>query len=172
MDVQLVFGMGVACALLAWSVFGTVVVWPWLRERPRLEALRPLLMLHVFRFIGLSFLVPGVVAADLPMSFARSAAWGDLLAMALALLTLASLRSRMGLALAWIFNVWGSFDLLNAFYQAMASGLSPSQFGAAYFLPTFLVPMLMVSHVLVFRILWRPAEVSSGAGKSASSLAC
>lgn len=155
MDVQLVFGMDVACALLACSVFETVYVWPWLRERPRVEALRPLLMLHVFRFIGLSFLVPGVVDTGLPMSFARSAAWGDLLA-------LASLRSRMGPALAWIFNVWGSFDLLNAFYQAMASGLSPSQFGAAYFLPMFLVPMLMVSHVLVFRILWRPAEAPSG----------
>jgi len=162
MDAQLVFGIGVACALLAWSVFATVYVWPWLRGRPRVEALRPLLMLHVFRFIGMSFLVPGVVAAGLPMSFARSAAWGDLFAMALALLALASLRSRMGLALAWIFNVWGSFDLLNAFYQAIASGLSPSQFGAAYFLPTFLVPMLLVSHMLVFRILWRPAEAPSG----------
>lgn len=96
---------------------------------------------------------PGVVAPDLPLAFARSAAWGDLLAVLLALLALASLRRRAGYAIAWVFNLWGSFDLFNAFYQAAASGLEPGQFGAAYFLPTFLVPMLLVFHVLICRIL-------------------
>ena|SRR5947207_823957 len=155
MNVQLLFGTGVAFGLVAWGVFAAIYLWPALRDRSRADALRPLLVLHAFRFIGLSFLVPGVASADLPMTFARDAAYGDLVAAILALLALASLRSRLGITLAWVFNLWGSFDLLNAFYQAGASGLSPGQFGAAYFLPTAIVPLLFITHALMFRILSR-----------------
>ena len=49
----------------------------------------------------------------------------------------------------------------NAFYQAAASGLSPSQFGAAFFLPTFGVPLLLVTHVLAFRVLMRSERAAS-----------
>jgi uncharacterized membrane protein len=155
MNVQLLFGASVAFGLIAWGVFSALYLWPQLAGRSRVDALRPLLVLHAFRFIGLSFLVPGVVSSDLPMAFARDAAFGDLAAAVLALLALAALRSRWGVALAWAFNLWGSFDLLNAFYQAGTSGLSPGQFGAAFFLPTFIVPLLLITHGLAFRILLR-----------------
>ena len=59
----------------------------------------------------------------------------------------------MGIALAWAFNLWGSFDLLNAFYQANAAGLSPGQLSAAYFIPTAIVPLLLITHGLMFRVL-------------------
>lgn len=155
MEVQLAFGLSVALSLLAWSTVGVLYLWPRLRNRPRADALRPLLLVHAFRFEGLAFLVPGVVAPDLPASFAHAAAFGDLLACLLALLTLAMLRGRLGLALAWVFNLWGAFDLFNAFYRAGASGLSPGQFGAAYFIPTLVVPMLLVTHGLILGILLR-----------------
>jgi hypothetical protein len=71
-----------------------------------------------FRFIGLAFLVPGVVSPDLPSAFARSAAYGDVIAATLASLSLLWLPRGTGVVLAWIFNLWGSADLLNAFYQA------------------------------------------------------
>jgi hypothetical protein len=71
------------------------------------EALRPLLILHSFRFIGLAFLVPGVVSPDLPPAFAYSAAYGDIGAAMLALLALISLPSAAGVVIAWIFNLWG-----------------------------------------------------------------
>ena len=54
---------------------------------------------------------------------------------------------------AWVFNVWGSVDLVNAFYQATATGLSPGQLGATYFIPTLIVPLLLITHGLAFRIL-------------------
>lgn len=155
MNVQLLFGASVAFGLIAWGVFSALYLWPQLESRSHADALRPLLVLHGFRFIGLSFLIPGVVSSDLPMTFARDAAYGDLAAAVLALLALAALRSRLGVALAWVFNIWGTFDLVNAFYQAAASGLSPSQFGAAFFLPTFIVPILLITHGLAFRILLR-----------------
>ena len=153
MNVQLLFGASVAFGLIAWGVFSALYLWPQLQGRSRADALRPLLVLHGFRFMGLSFLVPGVVSSDLPMRFARDAAYGDLAAAVLAFLALAASRSRWGITLTWVFNVWGTFDLLNAFYQANACAASPSQFGAAFFIPTFIVPILLITHGLAFRIL-------------------
>jgi len=153
MDVQLLFGISVAFGFVAWAVVTVFYIWPELRDRSRIDALRPLLTLHGFRFIGLSFLVPGVVSADLPIAFARDAAYGDVVAAILALLALTALRSKLGIALVWVFNIWGSLDLLNAFYVANATGLLAGQLGAAFFIPTAIVPLLLITHALVFRIL-------------------
>jgi len=155
---QLGFFGSIAFSLIAWGIVAARYIWPALRLRQRSEALRPLLILHSFRFIGLAFLIPGVVSPDLPRAFATSAAFGDIVAAALALLSLALLRSSPGLIIAWIFNVWGSVDLVNAFYQANATGLSPGQLGAAYFIPTLIVPLLLITHGLAFRVLLRDQE--------------
>ncbi|MBS0453888.1 MAG: hypothetical protein JSS14_21515 [Proteobacteria bacterium] len=170
MNVQSIFGISVVFGLVASSTFGALYLWPWLHGRSRVDALRPLLVIHAFRYIGLSFLVPGVVAPDLPMTFARSAAWGDLAAAVLALLALATLRSKLGIAFAWAFNLWGAFDLLDAFYQAGMSGLSPSQFGAAFFIPTVGVPLLLMTHVLMFRLLVRREPMREARGVAMRAL--
>ena len=60
MTVQLLFGTSVAFGFVAWAVVAVLYIWPQLRSRSRVDALQPLLVLHAFRFIGLSFLVPGV----------------------------------------------------------------------------------------------------------------
>jgi hypothetical protein len=150
---QLAFFGSIAFSVIAWGIVTVRYLWPRLRLRPRSEALRPLLVLHSFRFIGLAFLVPGVVSPDLPRAFATSAAFGDLGAAILALLSLLSLRSAPGVLIAWIFNVWGSLDLVNGFYEANATGLSPGQLGATYFIPTLIVPLLLITHGLAFRLL-------------------
>jgi hypothetical protein len=153
---QLCFFVSIAFSLIAWSLVAKQFIWPRLHALPRADALRPLLTLHSFRFVGLAFLVPGVVSPDLPSTFAHAAAYGDLVAAALALLSLALLPRTAGVAAAWIFNLWGSADLLDAFYQANGAGLMAGQLGATYFIPTLGVPLLLVTHVLAFRILLRP----------------
>jgi uncharacterized membrane protein len=150
---QLCFFASIAFAFITWGIFARRYIWPKLRLLPRAEALRPLLILHSFRFIGLAFLVPGVVSANLPSAFAHSAAYGDIAAATLALVALASLPREAGVVIAWIFNLWGSADLLNAFYQANGAELAPGQLGATYFIPTLVVPLLLITHGLVFRIL-------------------
>ena len=117
--------------------------------------MRPLLILHSFRFIGLAFLVTGVVSPDLPSAFAQSAAYGDIIAAILALLALISLPTASGIVIAWIFSLWGTADLFNAFYQANHAGLTAGQLGSTYFIPTFIVPLLLITHGLGFRILLR-----------------
>lgn len=47
----------------------------------------------------------------------------------------------------------GPADLLNAFYQANHAGLVAGQLGATYFIPTLVVPLLLITHGLIFRIL-------------------
>jgi hypothetical protein len=153
MQPQICFFVSIAFSLIAWGIVTARYIWPELRLRQRAEALRPLLILHSFRFIGLAFLVPGVVSPDLPSAFAHSAAYGDISAAILALLSLLLLPSAAGVGIAWIFNLWGSADLLNAFYQAYHSGLLPGQLGAAFFLPTLIVPLLLITHGFAFRIL-------------------
>ena len=150
---QLAFFGSIAFSTIAWAIVAARYIWPALRLRHRSEALRPLLTLHSFRFLGMAFLVPGVVSHDLPRAFATAAAFGDIAAAVLALLSLLLLQSAPGLLAVWIFNVWGSVDLVNAFYQANASGLSPGQLGATYFIPTLIVPLLLITHGLAFRVL-------------------
>jgi hypothetical protein len=158
---QLWFFLSIAFSFIAWGMVTARYIWPELRPRQRAEALRPLLILHSFRFIGLAFLVPGVVSADLPSTFAYSAAYGDIVAAILALLALSSLPGTTGVVIAWIFSLWGSADLFNAFYQANRAGLMAGQLGAAYFIPTIAVPLLLITHGLAFRILLQPQNVSA-----------
>jgi hypothetical protein len=155
MQSQLLFFVSFAFSCIAWGVVAARYIWPELRLRQPAEALRPLLILHSFRFIGLAFLVPGVVSPDLPSAFAQSAAYGDIIAAILALLALISLPTASGIVIAWIFSLWGTADLFNAFYQANHAGLTAGQLGSTYFIPTFIVPLLLITHGLGFRILLR-----------------
>jgi hypothetical protein len=161
---EALFGISVACGFLCWGIVTAQYLWPALRERSRSDALRPLLLLHSFRFVGLAFLVPGVVSPELPISFARPAAYGDLATAILALLALATIKTKSGIILTWAFNVLGSVDLLHAFYEGNRIGLVPGQQGAAYFISTVLVPLLLITHGVVFRLLLKKdtATVSGG----------
>ena len=153
MQSQFAFFVSIAFSVIAWGVVTARYIWPQLRLQQRAEALRPLLILHSFRFVGLAFLVPGVVSPDVPSAFAQSAAYGDIIAAILALLALTSLSGRAGIVIAWIFSLWGTADLFNAFYQANHAGLTAGQLGSTYFIPTFIVPLLLITHGLAFRIL-------------------
>ena len=156
MPLLALLGVSVVFGLVAWSVIAMSYLWPALKAWPRAEALRPLLMLHSFRFVGLSFLVPGVVSPEMPPGFAVPAAYGDLIAASLALASLAMLRVPwLGLALVWALNLWGATDLFLAFYNAYRLGLEPGQLGAAFVIPTVVVPLLLVTHALMFMLLLR-----------------
>jgi hypothetical protein len=161
MSAEFIFFTSIGLSFIAWSMLTSRYVWPRLRLMPRPEALQPLLLLHAFRFVGLAFLVPGVVSPDLPAAFARAAAYGDIVTATLALLSLLTLSRGFGVPFVWIFNVWGTADLLTAFYQANRSGLLAGQLGATYFIPTVLVPLLLTTHAVVFRLLLQRSSMAA-----------
>ena len=157
MPPQIAFRISVPFGLMAWGIVTALYIWPALGGMTAGDALRPLLILHSFRYLGLAFLIPGVVSPELPAAFAKPAALGDLVAALLALVALLALRSPAGNSLVWLFNIWGSADLLFAFYNGArlvaARKLLAVHFGAAYFIPAFYVPLLLITHGLVFWIL-------------------
>ena len=161
MPSPVLFGISVAFGLAAWGAVAWHYIWPALRERSSPGNLKPILLLHGFRFLGLAFVVPGVVSAELPATFARPLAFGDLISAVLALLAAATLGSRSGTVLTWVFNTVGTADLLWAFYLGSRVSLPDSQglLGAGYFILTAYVPLLLITHGLAFRILLRTKAV-------------
>jgi hypothetical protein len=154
MDSNLIFGLSFLFGLFIYILIAQWYVMPALKKVSTKSALMPILLFHSFRYIGLAFLVPGVVAAGLSPVFAVPAAYGDLLAAILALIALFALRHgwRGALVFVWIFNIEGTLDLLNAIFQGLRTA-PPGLLGAAYFIPVIIVPALLVSHCMVFVLL-------------------
>lgn len=161
MDIQALFGLSILMSFVAFGLVTKLYIWPRLRILGRDDALLPLVVPHTFRFIGLSFLVPGVVSPSLPSAFAAPAAYGDLVAAILAVAATIALSRRASLAtlLVWLFNVWGAADLLFAFYEGLFRvQLDARMLGAAFFIPTAVVPPLLIMHGLIFWLLVRPKQ--------------
>jgi len=158
MNINALFGLSILLSFVAFGIVTRLYLWPRLRVMRREDALTALVVPHTFRFIGLSFLIPGVVAASLPAAFAVPAAYGDLAAALLAIAATAALSvgGSWALALVWVFNLWGTADLLFAFYQGeLGVRISPGLMGAGYFIPVALVPPLLITHGLIFWLLLR-----------------
>jgi hypothetical protein len=120
---------------------------------------------HVFRYVGMTLLVPGMVDPKLSPEMLYGTAYGDLLAATLALVSIVALRSnwRFAIPLVWSFNLWGFLDLLNALRNVLAINLPSYYLGSIWFIYTFYAPLVIVSHVMIFVILlksrsWQTAE--------------
>ena len=76
----------------------------------------------------------------------------------LAFLALVALRNRWSVArvAVWLFSIVGTIDLMNALRQTNAV----PDFGAAWYVPTMLVPLLLVTQVMIFSRLLRRATKS------------
>jgi hypothetical protein len=166
MTPQIIFPLDLALGYVAWLLcFGTYV-WPRLREMDSVHAQRAIATLHSFRFIGLVFLVPGVVGPHLPANFAGFAAYWDL---ATALLAIAALLTFRWQPLFWffvtVFNLVGMIDLLLDYHHATSGGLRemPGELGAAFVIPVLIVPTLMITHVAAFYLLARSRSAASRA---------
>jgi hypothetical protein len=77
MGIQALFGLSILLSFVAFGLVTRLFIWPRLRVMARDGALLPLVVPHTIRFIGFSFLVPGVVSPALPPAFAAPAAYGD-----------------------------------------------------------------------------------------------
>jgi hypothetical protein len=71
------FLLSIAGTLVAAGVLVVLYIWPALRKLPNDEALRILVLPHAFRFVGLAFLIDGVVSPELDSEITIPAAWGD-----------------------------------------------------------------------------------------------
>lgn len=139
---------------LVFYLAARLYVLPRLGELAPRTVLLPILLLHSLRHLGLMFLTRGAVYPGLPPQFAYPAALGDLLAALLAFASIAAVAKGWKVArpLVWVFNIFGTLDLLvaitlGAIYQASIS------MGPTYWIPAFWVPAMLVTHYLTFIVL-------------------
>jgi len=153
METQQIFVLQFVLSLIAWAVVAKWTFAPQLARMAPAMALFWLTIPHAFRHVGMVFIVPGVVAHELPAGFAVAAAYGDLATGVLALAALVLLQAKWSgaIGLVWLFNIVGTLDLANALRHVdVVSG-----FGAVWYIPTMLVPLLLVTHFMMFARLVR-----------------
>jgi len=148
MSTQTIFLIQFVASLIMVGLLARWLLAPALAKLSNREALFWLTLPHAFRYLGLVFLVPSVTAQPLPADFALAAAYGDLLTGVVALIALFALRKGWAYALGavWLFNVLGTLDLLNALRQLEVAPL----LGATWYIPTMIVPVLLVTHFMIF----------------------
>ena len=125
-----------------------------LRVRPR-QILVPILLLHSTRHLGMMFLTRGATYPGMPPEFAYPAAFGDLITSIMAFVAIPFVLrgSVFARPVVWVFNVFGTVDLLVAIMTATYN--APVAMGPAYWIPAFWVPLLLVTHYVTFILLWR-----------------
>jgi hypothetical protein len=150
-------------ALLTVAILTVAVTSTWFREWLTAVDVRALVLVHVTRFAaGLAFLVL-YGRGELPYAFAVPGGIGDmavaLLAVGVVLATDARAARRRWLVVAW--NVVGLVDiLLVVATAARIASADPAAMAALLrlplvVLPTFLVPIIIATHLILFVRLLR-----------------
>ena len=148
--IDAILPLGMTLGLSTFGLIGAWYVLPQMRRASLPDALIPLLFPHCFRYIGLSFLIPGVTTAPLDPRFAAAAAVGDLVAAMLALASIMALKFELrgATTLVWIFSAVGLADFANSLTRGLLF-VAPGQMGATYFIPLLIVPAMIVSQLLI-----------------------
>jgi|GEM_PF-3079919 len=142
-----------AFALIYWSLRRKLV------EMGRDAHLKALIPIHFFRYFGLAALLPGVLNLA-PAGFSQDYLFqimaGDVFVAVLALICfgLFLARSSYRVAFAWVFNIIGTLDYLNAAARVTPSIHDANVLGPfGWVLLTVLLPAWLVSHVAIFCVL-------------------
>lgn len=148
-------------ALLLLAYFRLAGIRAWVDALP----LRALVLLHVTRFVGIVFLVL-YHRGQLPYAFAVPGGIGDIVIATFALpVALAPLEDSARLRATNIWNVAGLADILFVVITAIRLNLAdPAEMQALThlplsLLPTFLVPLLIATHVIIFTRIFRSGDV-------------
>lgn len=160
--------VGLLTTLTLLSIFFSRPLRSWVMHVP----LRWLVVYHVIRVVaGIGFLVLYQHGA-LPNDFALVAGWGDIfVGVTAGLVAIAALpitnRGRWWTVLLW--NVFGLLDIVRVLSTVLQLGAAnPSQVAAVTafpmsLLPTFVVPLILATHVLIFaRLRRRPFRFKHG----------
>ena len=154
---QQVFVLQLVLSVLVYTLIAKWYLAPLIAPLRLNQALGFLMLPHAMRHIGLTAIVPVVVDPNVPKEWSNPVGYGDLITQLLALITLFALRGdwRIAIGLAWITNIFGLADFVNAGIQATRYKAFDYQLGGFWFLPTFFVPTLVVTHFWMFGILLR-----------------
>ena len=152
----------VVIAVLTLLALGCALFIPRLRAWSDQAPIRPLVFLHLTRLIAGGYFLVLAHRGELARGFAIPAGWGDILVGALALALLIAVRPERTPANRRCYAAWnglGLIDILFVVGNAARAGLTdPASMKPLLrlplsVLPTFLVPVIITSHILLFRRL-------------------
>ena len=154
------FGMA-GFALLYWSLRDKLI------GAGRDTHLKALIAIHFFRYFGLTAMLPGVfnlAPAGFSEGFLFQVMLGDVLVSALALIAFSLLQSgaSVRIAFAWLFNILGTLDYMNAAAQVTPAIHDANILGPfGWIIITVLLPAWLVSHVAIFFVLLAKPSMAS-----------
>jgi hypothetical protein len=150
-------------ALVSFTII-YVFVRPYLIAGGHKQHLTVLLCVHLFRYLGLIALLPGLFdlsSLGFTKSYFAQIAYGDFLSGLLAIVCLIAVHSdfRMTTPLLWFFNLFGFIDLLNAGIRIAPKIQDPNILGGlGWIIFTVYLPAVIVSHLVIFYLLLRRSE--------------
>ncbi len=134
---------------------------PLLRDWISRLDLRALVAFHLTRFVGVYFLIL-YQRGELPQDFAVKGGLGDIIVASLALLIcVVPLREALRRRVITVWNVVGFLDIMMVIFYAARHGLAGNMQMKLLtvlplsLLPTFIVPIIITTHILLFLRLRR-----------------
>lgn len=126
---------------------------------------RALVLFHLTRFVGVYFLIL-YSQGRLPFDFAVRGGWGDIAAAAAVVILVLFVKpaGKTGWALYLLWNVLGFIDILYVVVTAARLAFSePGSMSEMLKLPlnlllTFVVPIIIFTHIVIFTRLFRSAK--------------
>lgn len=149
-----------AVAAIVWTLTALALFACWKISPIRVWTLnidlRWLVLFHVTRLFAGAYFLLLCQRGQLPCGFARTAGWGDIVIAVLAVAVVGAMRTEFAKPLLLTWNTLGLIDIIFVVFSALRFGLKDWQSMHALrelplsLLPTFLVPIVITSHVLIF----------------------
>ncbi len=134
-------------------------VWPRIKNLNVYSALIPLLLVSVFRIVGLGFADPFLTRGA--ASIATGLGYGDLISAVIALIAvffLASSKKSFGLSLAWLYAVVGTLDIMYGFYLIVAENLV-AHLGTLALIACISLPVVFVTLIVIWIVLVKNPKI-------------
>jgi hypothetical protein len=138
-------------ALATYVVIFRIYLQPWFKSQPFATAVLPLLLLHAFRYLGLTLMVPGQIDPVVSRDALQIMAWGDFASGVAALLAAIAIHHRWSSAttLVALFSLIGIGDLIVVGFTATAAGVFFADMGAMWFVNVIYAPVMLLSQIYV-----------------------
>jgi hypothetical protein len=146
--------------LVSLIVYIAIAAWyvaPWLKSRPRADALIALLWVHVFRFVALQVFAAQQHGFPISDEGAMDIVLGDIAGALMAFIAIALLRYRVRLAipLVWVLVAETAYDTVTNIQGGVREHLMGAASDMTWFVLVFYVPMVVVSTVLIaWQLCW------------------
>lgn len=138
-------------ALGTYVVIFRIYLQPWFKAQPFDRAVLPLLILHTFRYLGLTLIIPGQIGPTVSQDALQIMAWGDFASGVTALLAAVAVHHRWSAATALValFSLVGIGDLLTVGFTAVNAGVFFADIGTMWFVLVLYAPVMLLAQLYI-----------------------